>query len=461
MTALRTGATPITTPPVATALHCIASATTEAGETAGADEIQSSHSPEASRLLVRQSGRLSALAVSSVTRSPGTVRMLTLTNAPTYDGLELSMCSIDDRHPPKGRARVERGIYRQPNGKYAVYFTLDGKPTFRTVGYDLETARLERRAFIEAARWGVVAAAPRLQFGQVAGWWVERFQRRVAVGERCERILEFRRYHLEHNLLPAFGARLLREITVNDICELLDTLRDRGRAENTIAGALATLQCVMHFAVRNGWVADSPVDKLEADERPHPSRLAFRVLGRDEIARLLDATLPAYRPLIATALYTGMRHSELLGLVWQDIELSRGRINVRAQLSRARRDAPCRRVALKTRSARRQIPLTPQLATLLRDHRATSPFNSNRDWVFTTRNGTPLAHRNVQRSALSRAAHAAGLEQDDNRLRFHEYADVFVMPMLLRRGCSGRFLGSGCGHNQSASRNARSVSVGR
>ena len=40
MTALRTGATPIATPPVATALHCIASATTEAGETAGADDLQ-------------------------------------------------------------------------------------------------------------------------------------------------------------------------------------------------------------------------------------------------------------------------------------------------------------------------------------------------------------------------------------------------------------------------------------
>jgi hypothetical protein len=150
---------------------------------------------------------------------------------------------------------VEQRIYRQPNGKYAVCFMLDGKPTFRTVGYEFDAARQERRAFVEAARWGVVASAPRLRFGQVAGWWVERFARHVAAGERCERTLEFRRYHLERHLLPAFGSRLLREITIDDIAEQLALLREQGRAENTIAGALATLQCVLRFAVRNGWTA--------------------------------------------------------------------------------------------------------------------------------------------------------------------------------------------------------------
>jgi hypothetical protein len=54
-----------------------------------------------------------------------------------------------------------------------------------------------------------------------------------------------------------------------------------------IAGALATLGSVMRFAVRNGWIADSPVGKLETDERPLPARRTQRVLGREEIARLI------------------------------------------------------------------------------------------------------------------------------------------------------------------------------
>lgn len=103
------------------------------------------------------------------------------------------------------RVRVERGIYRERSGKYTVCFMLDGKPAFRTVGYDLCAARRERAAFMEAACWGAVAAAPAMRFGLIAGWWLERYQRRVAAGERRERTLDDHRYQLEHHLLPVLA----------------------------------------------------------------------------------------------------------------------------------------------------------------------------------------------------------------------------------------------------------------
>lgn len=254
-----------------------------------------------------------------------------------------------DGRARRRRVRVERGIYREPSGKYAVCFMLDGKPTFRTVGYDLCAARQERRAFVAAARLGRPGIGARLRFAQVAAWWQARYERRVATGERRERSHEAHRYQLDHHLLPVFGGRLLREITVHDVRQLLDGLRERGLSEHTIAGAVSTLQGVLRFAVRNGWIPDSPVDKLETDERPHPAPRMQRVLGRDEIACLLDGSLPAYRALIATAVFTGMRHSELLGLIWDDIDVTGGSIHVRAQLSRAHRGRPAKRVVPKTR----------------------------------------------------------------------------------------------------------------
>jgi integrase len=86
---------------------------------------------------------------------------------------------------------------------------------------------------------------------------------------------------------------------------------------------------------------------------------------------------------------------------------------------------------LKTRSARRQIPLAPQLATLLQGHRETSAFKSAGSWVFVTRNGTPLNHRNVPRSALARAAHAAGLDRDGSRLRLHDLRHTFASHLIV------------------------------
>jgi site-specific recombinase XerD len=46
------------------------------------------------------------------------------------------------------------------------------------------------------------------------------------------------------------GSRLIREITVADVAELLHRLRARGCTERTVAGALGTLNNVMRFAVR-------------------------------------------------------------------------------------------------------------------------------------------------------------------------------------------------------------------
>jgi integrase len=115
----------------------------------------------------------------------------------------------------------------------------------------------------------------------------------------------------------------------------------------------------VRFACRNGWIVADPVSRLEADERPHPIRRRQRVLGRDEIGRLLAACLPRYRPLLATALYSGLRISELLGLARDDVDFVAGVIHVRAQLSRAHRGAPARRVPPKTPSAVRDVPLVP------------------------------------------------------------------------------------------------------
>ena len=56
----------------------------------------------------------------------------------------------------------------------------------------------ERAALIEAARRGVLPVVPELRFAKVAGWWLGRYERKVATGERRERTLEAHRYHLDH-----------------------------------------------------------------------------------------------------------------------------------------------------------------------------------------------------------------------------------------------------------------------
>jgi integrase len=308
------------------------------------------------------------------------------------------------------RVRVERGIYVQPNGNYAVCCRHAGRLRFRTVGSEIGEARRQRAALIAAVRRGLVPVSPRLRFDTVAGWWLERFEAKVAAGERHARTLEAHRYQLDRHLLPAFAARRVASITADDVAELVVALRGKGCSAKTSAGTLATLQSIMRYARRHGWIAANPVDELEPDERPRPARRRQRVLGRDEIERLLAACSSRDRMMVATVLYTGLRLSEMLGLIWDDIDLAAGVIHVRAQLSRAHRDAPARRVPPKTIASIRHIPLVAQLARLLAAHKQATPPAAGRDWVFTTANGTPHGHRNVTQRGLQRAAPDRGAQ---------------------------------------------------
>lgn len=333
------------------------------------------------------------------------------------------------------RTRVERGIYRQANGKYAVCARRAGRLHFRTAGTSLVGARHAREELIAAIEAGQMPASPRLRFDTVASRWRERFEAKVVAGERHSRTLEAHRYQLEQNLLPLLASRRIGSLGPDDVGALLTKLRADGRSAKTTASALATLHSVLRFARRHGWITTDPVELLEPEERPRPRRRRQRVLGRAEIERLLNACPPRGRLLVTTALYSGLRISELLGLVWEDVDFAAGLIRVRAQLSRAHRDEPARRVATKTPASVRQVPLVAQLSRLLATHKQGTPFAAPADWVFATSRGTPQGQRNVAQRVLRRAAEAACLDEDGwPPLRFHDLRHTFASHLIIDLG---------------------------
>ena len=60
----------------------------------------------------------------------------------------------------------------------------------------------------------------------------------------------------------------------------------------------------------------------------------MRILSRNEISTVLSASDEMYRPLLATATFTGLRLGELLGLTWSNVDFDRGAVRVRRQLDR-------------------------------------------------------------------------------------------------------------------------------
>ena len=244
---------------------------------------------------------------------------------------------------------------------------------------------------------------------------------------------------LERHVFPSLGERRLDEIGIDDVLALISDLRKRGYSGTTIATTLTPLSRLFAHAVRRDLIEVNPVSKLDRSERPRVSRQERPVLNPGEIGRLLDAAPPRFRTLLATAILSGLRQGELLGLHWRDLDFDNELIHVRTALNRKRQDVPP-----KTERAVRDVILMPALAQALRQHQRESSFNSPDDYVFTTRFGTPEHAAHLGLRALRPALQQAGLRP----VRWHDLRHTFAS-LLIAGGANVTFVSRQLGHTSS------------
>jgi integrase len=219
-------------------------------------------------------------------------------------------------------------------------------------------------------------------------------------------------------------------------------LNRKGLAPWSVKATLTPLSRVLNSAVRRGLIGENPMRRLERGERPKVERREQRILRGDEIGTFLSAAPPRYRTLLATALSTGLREMELLGLTWGDVDFDRGVVAVRAQLSRITGE----RKPLKTGAAKREVPLTASIVRELKLHPGiASPHKAAADFVFATATGRPMGWSNVIRRGLHKAAEGLA----DPRPRFHDLRHTFAS-LLIGEGADVVYVSRAMGHGDPA-----------
>ena len=263
-------------------------------------------------------------------------------------------------------------------------------------------------------------------------------------------------YIVRCHLIPKIGGIPLKKLQPAHLQQyyseaLVSGRRDGkgGLSARTVQHHHRVLSEALSHAVKWGLIARNVAKSVDP---PKPSRAEISFLSPEDAERLLDvAEETQYYSLIFTALYSGLRRGELLGLRWCDVDLFMATISVTQSLQRLSGGEFSIREPKSARS-RRLVPMPPSLSILLRKHKeqqitqqeTLGAVVTESELVFCHPDGSPLDPSTVSHT-FAKLARKAGLAG----IRFHDLRHAHASLMLLT-GADPKVISERLGHSSIA-----------
>jgi integrase len=363
----------------------------------------------------------------------------------------MAIQTLDPQAPISGHVRLYEGKRRktwyarwrdqqgQHEKKLGPAWTGKGKPP---EGFYNERKAEEKLAeiLVDARRGLLRQQRTGLLFAEVAEEWYE-----WGCAERDWSASTRKDYRstLNAHLLPEFGHERVEQANNAKRIErwrkrLLteDMPTGEPRSARTINKLLTVLHGVLEYAVkRHGLLTNESAEVERLRESNDPDRFDF--YSPEEID-LLVATAAAgghrdpKRPAVSeterllreeedqqdatiylTAAHEGMRRSELLALLWEDMDFEQKSIRIWEGYAAKEKGKP------KSRKSR-VVPMVDKVEARLKKLKRRGHHTGRKDHVFVNRDGTPLDGSALRRRYI-RALKAAKLR----RLRFHDLRHTF------------------------------------
>lgn len=303
--------------------------------------------------------------------------------------------------PSKKAKKRTRGHIRKRGEKYYIVYSVAGRKKEEVGGTTAEQAkRLLTQRLFEADR-GFVRNAKPMTFREFIEVW-----RTDHVATQELKPATIRGYDsvIERHLLPAFGNQRMDRITAEHIRRFFKEKQEatsektsRSLSKKTLINTLRLLNSIFNFAMVIELLVKNP---CKAIKLPRAPKREMDFLRPEEVRAFLGAfTDEEMRCLFTTAVMTGMRRGEILGLQWDDVDFKGNVIRVRRSISNGEIQLP------KTEKSRRAVQVGPTLLKTLRAHKLRTGTRSS--FVFTTKNGT-LARSGQPGEARLRADDSRG-----------------------------------------------------
>ena len=258
---------------------------------------------------------------------------------------------------------------------------------------------------------------------------------------------------VRRHLTPALGSIPLSKLRPQHLQTYYARALRQGRLDgkgalspNSVLHHHRALRAALRQAVKLQVIVQNPCDAVQP---PRLERVEMKALSPQEARQLLTAAdNTSYGPLIRTALMTGLRQGELLGLRWSDLDLDAGVLRVQQTVQWLPRQGFVFRPP-KTAKGRRSLPLSPETVQTLRQARLgqvqerlqLGPSYQDFDLVFATVTGAPIDPSNLRKAWLSIVETA-----DIEYLSFHGLRHSHAS-LLMQQGVNPKVVSERLGHS--------------
>lgn len=197
------------------------------------------------------------------------------------------------------------------------------------------------------------------------------------------------------HLIPEFGSIRARELTPQQIREWV---RSRTGTLKSIRNDLTPLRAVLDRALNDDIIDRNPLDKIKVSKlvSRDQARTDYEVdpFTEDEIKAVLEIALeydPRIRNLLRFAFYSGLRTSELFGLMWGDVDWHHMVVRVqRAVVERKVKET-------KTKAGIRDVILLPSALNALKDQKQYSFVGGEYVFVRPNERGSFVDYEHLER----------------------------------------------------------------
>lgn len=242
-----------------------------------------------------------------------------------------------------------------------------------------------------------------------------------------------------------FGAHQLAQLNALDIQQWLADLLAAGYTPASVHRKYRTLRRMLQVAVDKGMLVKNPCTGVEP---PRVELAEMQFITPTDAVALAEAIDPWFRPFVYTAIETGMRWSELVGLRRAQVNLMRRTISVIEQLVFVGGDSSVGRTGRwvnekpKTRAGTRTISISSFLAEKLQEQLEHRSQPGPHGLVFVNMRGGPIGGSIFNKRHWQAARSAVGLDG----LRFHDLRHTAVA-LAIAQGAHPKAIQRRMGHS--------------